>query len=56
LDEDRPVADQRIAAAVIKVQVTVGHITNLIQADANIREGGHQLATTRAVVRIDLGM
>ena len=56
LDEDRAIPEQGIAAAMVKVQVTVRHICDLFQASADSSQCGPQILSPGPVMSVDVGI
>lgn len=56
LDEDRSARQLRVAAAVVEMQVAVGHKPYVLETRADVGECGGQRPAVRPVVLVDLGV
>jgi hypothetical protein len=56
LDEDRAAGERRVAAAMVEVQVTVGHPADVSHSNPGIAQRVWQWPTDRSVMRVGLGV
>lgn len=55
LNKDRPITEKRVTAAVVEVEVAVGHMRYLVETGANGGQRGLRIASSGAVVSVDIG-
>src|SRR5215213_4157340 len=53
LNEDREVCEEWVSTTVIKMQVAVRHMRDVIEADSDCAKRGRQAVTARTVVSVD---